>query len=268
MLRFIRIAALSIGSILPVAPLTAQTTPAPPDWQDGQAPSVYTSPSQLPVAQHTAETDRYSAARSRDDAVAPALHTTPPPTNEPAGRRLAPPSNRDMLTSQGRSPSTSTVRSMPSLGLPIQSMYTVGTALAIVIGAFLIFAWALRKGSKNARGRRQIVPAEAVRVLGHVSLAGRQSAELLRVGNKLVLVAMTPGGPATITEVTDPAEVDRLTGLCQQFSPHSTTKAFEQVFQQFSSEPAGDTFIGGEPLPLSLSAAATAYRSQRGTARV
>jgi flagellar biogenesis protein FliO len=156
---------------------------------------------------------------------------------------------------------------MLDFGFPVQSTYTVVTALAIVIGAFLMFAWALKRGNKNARGRSGMLPAEAVHVLGRVPLAGRQFAELLRVGNKLVLVAMTPSGPTTLTEVTDPVEVDRLVGLCQRFDSHSTTKAFEQVFQQFSDEPTGGTFLGGEPLPTSLSPAASAYRSHRGTAR-
>jgi hypothetical protein len=90
----------------------------------------------------------------------------------------------------------------------------------------------------------------------------------LRIGNKLVLVALTPNGPTTLTEVTDPSEVDRIVGLCQQFDPHSATKAFEQVFQQFSHEPTGGGFLGSDPLPASLSSAATAaYRSHRGTGR-
>ena len=136
-----------------------------------------------------------------------------------------------------------------SFGIPTQAIYTVITGLAIVIGAFLIFAWALRRGGKNSNRRRGALPSEVVSVLGRAPLAARQFAELLRVGNKLVLVAMTPTGPTTITEVTDPVEVDRLVGMCQQFEPHSTTKAFEQVFQQFSSEPTSGGFLGGEPLP-------------------
>jgi hypothetical protein len=87
---------------------------------------------------------------------------------------------------------------------------------------------------------------------------------LLRVGNKLVLVALTPGGAETLTEVTDPAEVDRLMGLCQQTDRHSTTKAFEQVFQSLSREPATSGFLGAEALPASISPAVAAYRSHRG----
>jgi flagellar biogenesis protein FliO len=101
-------------------------------------------------------------------------------------------------------------------------------------------------------------------VLGRVSLTSKQVAQLLKVGNKLVLVALTPGGAETLTEVTDPVEVDRLMGLCQQNDRHSTTQAFEQVFQSLSREPAPSGFLGGDSLPTSISPVAAAYRSHRG----
>ena len=109
-----------------------------------------------------------------------------------------------------------------------------------------------------------LLPADAVSVLGRVSLTSKQVAQLLRVGNKLVLVALTPGGAETLTEVTDPVEVDRLMGLCQQHDSRSTTKAFEQVFQNLSREPAPSGFLGGDSLPTSISPVASAYRSHRG----
>jgi hypothetical protein len=62
---------------------------------------------------------------------------------------------------------------------------------------------------------------------------------LLRIGNKMLLVAISAGGAETLTEITDPLEVDRLAGLCQQQSPHSSTNAFKQIFQQFARR--GDT---------------------------
>ncbi len=203
-----------------------------------------------------------------DSAVVPAVHEAPATESESSARRLAPPTNRSELPSEQSGHSSAAAHRMLDFGFPAQSMYTIVTALAIVIGAFLLFAWALRRSSKNAGGRRGMLPTDAVSVLGRVPLAARQFAELLRVGNKLVLVALTPNGPTPLTEVTDPVEVDRLVGLCQQFDPHSTTKAFEQVFQQLSSDPTAGGFLGGEPLPQSLSSAASAYRSHRGAARV
>ena len=129
--------------------------------------------------------------------------------------------------------------------MPTSSLYTVACALTIVIGAFLICAWLLRRGTTSSA---TVLPTDVVSVLGRVPLAARQFAELLRVGNKLVLVSLTPGGVETLTEVTDPAEVDRLVGLCQQSNPHSTTQAFEQIFQQIAHErPSG--FFGNDPLP-------------------
>jgi flagellar biogenesis protein FliO len=148
-------------------------------------------------------------------------------------------------------------------GIPTKSLYTMGTGLAIVVGAFLLFTWVLRRGGRGRLGRGML-PADAVSVLGRVSLTSKQVAQLLRVGNKLVLVALTPGGAETLTEVTDPVEVDRLMGLCQQNDRHSTTQAFEQVFQNLSREPAPSGFLGGESLPNSISPAAAAYWSHRG----
>jgi len=151
-------------------------------------------------------------------------------------------------------------RPLFDIGMPAGSIYTISSALAMVIGAFLLFAWLLRRGGRKASTP---LPADVVSVLGRVPLAARQFAELLRVGNKLVLVSLTPTGAETLTEVTDPVEVDRLVGLCQQYSPHSTTKAFEQVFRQLSRESVPGGFLRGESLPP-LSSAAAAYGAHRG----
>ena len=60
------------------------------------------------------------------------------------------------------------------------------------------------------------LPPDVVEVLGRVSLAPRQPAQLVRIGHKLILVSISTAGVKTLTEITDPLEVDRLAGLCQQ----------------------------------------------------
>ena len=92
------------------------------------------------------------------------------------------------------------------------------------------------------------------------------SPHLLQVGNKLVLITMSPNGAETLTEVTDPVEVDRIVGLCQQSHPHSTTKAFEQVFQQLSREPAPSGFLGGAVPPSTITPSFDMFRSKLGEA--
>jgi hypothetical protein len=119
----------------------------------------------------------------------------------------------------------------------------------------------LKRGSRVAA---QALPAEVVSVLGRVPLEPRQVAQLLRVGNKLVLISLSPGGAETLTEVTDPVEVDRIVGLCRQSLPDSTTKAFEQVFQQLSRDPAPGGFLGSTPAPSAAIPSLDMFRAQLG----
>jgi flagellar biogenesis protein FliO len=114
----------------------------------------------------------------------------------------------------------------------LQSLVPMAASLAVVIGLFLAFAWVMKGTAPKGAA---LLPSEVVEVLGRAPLALRQQMHLLRCGNKLLLVSVTPTGAETLTEVTDPLEVDRLTGLCQQGRPNSATAAFRQVFQQLAS---------------------------------
>ena len=110
------------------------------------------------------------------------------------------------------------------------SVMTGLASLAVVLGLFFAVAWALRRGMPPGAA---MLPREAVEVLGKTPLAGRQHAHLLRCGNKVLLVYLAQGVAETLTEITDPLEVDRLVGLCRQSHPQSTTASFRQILQQF-----------------------------------
>ncbi len=164
-------------------------------------------------------------------------------------RLLAPPTRQQIAkptgSKAGDSPRAHAV-AMPK----IESLTTAGAGLAIVVGLFLACAWLLRRGSPKPTSP---LPSEAVAVLGRVPLAARNFAHLLQVGNKLVLVAITPDGVSPITEITDPAEVQRLLGLCLRNHKQSTTAEFHDVLEQLSKEPTSG-FLGNQ--------AAASYASQ------
>jgi hypothetical protein len=116
-----------------------------------------------------------------------------------------------------------------------------------------------------------------VSVLGRVPLAARQFAQLVRVGNKLVLLSVTPAGAETLTEITDPVEIDRLLGLCLERQSHSSTSEFDDVFRKLATETAPAGFLGQDTLPLAAGhsapslagrrvAASDAYAAHRGGA--
>jgi flagellar biogenesis protein FliO len=110
-------------------------------------------------------------------------------------------------------------------------------SLALVLGLFFLAALAIRGWLPAGAG---VVPAEVAEVLGRVNLPGRQQAHLIRCGNKILLVCLGPGSVKTLTEISDWAEVERLSGLCR--SAHATGRhaSFRQVFQQY-----GDKSVAG-----------------------
>jgi len=137
---------------------------------------------------------------------------------------------------------TSTKGLLSYLTPATSNMQTTGAALAIVVGLLCICAWFFRRSVPRSTSP---LPQEAVRALGRTQLAPRQFIQLLQVGNKLVLVSVTSERTDPITEVTDPAEVDRLLGLCMRDHSASTTAEFQQVLNQLSREPASG-FLGNE----------------------
>lgn len=110
---------------------------------------------------------------------------------------------------------------------------TVVGSLAIVLGLFMALVWVSRR---FAPAGSAALPKEVVELLGRSPLTARQSMQLVRVGNRLLLVAVAAGGVETLTEITDPLEVERLSALCRRGRTDSATASFNQVLGQLASE--------------------------------
>lgn len=121
------------------------------------------------------------------------------------------------------------------------SFVTVSVALGVVLALVFAGAWLLRQ---NLPPGPAALPAEAVAPLGQAAFTGRQSLYLLRFGPKLVLVAASPDSATTLSEVSDPAEVDRLAALCEQETDASITATFRDVLNRMESEPTQGGFFG------------------------
>ena len=163
----------------------------------------------------------------------PAAQTLPA-TAAPIARPMTKPAlrmSRPGGTETGRSGSVS----------PLPSLLTMIFSLAVVLSVFLGLAWVMRRSLPPGT---RLLPAEVVEVLGRIPLAGRQQAHLVRCGNKLLLLAVSPGGAETLTEITDPVEVDRLAGLCRQSDPQSTTTSFRHVFEHLGRAKVSPGFVG------------------------
>jgi flagellar biogenesis protein FliO len=112
---------------------------------------------------------------------------------------------------------------------PERAVMTTATSLAVVVGLFLLLVWFQRRVS-GRNGLR--LPGAVVQTLGRVPLNGRQEMQLVQVGNKLLLLAVTATSAETLTEITDPAEIARLNGICQHDQPGSISASFREILSQ------------------------------------
>ncbi len=123
----------------------------------------------------------------------------------------------------------------PAPNPPTTATGTVVSSLAIVLGLFAALVWFSKR---FAPAGSAALPKEAVELLGRAPLAGRQTMQLIRVGNRLLLVALSAAGAETLTEITDPLEVEHLAGLCRRGKPDSASASFGRVLSQLTSEPS------------------------------
>ena len=82
--------------------------------------------------------------------------------------------------------------------------------LAFVLCLILIVAaWAKR----HLPQANSALPSEAVQILGQRAVGQRQMIQLIRCGSRILVLGATPNGLTTLSEITDPVEVDYLAGL-------------------------------------------------------
>ncbi|MBA2116890.1 FliO/MopB family protein [Bremerella alba] len=163
------------------------------------------------------------------EAVPDAGHNAPiPAVAQPAAAveplRLPPPSK-----------AKDTGVSMPVFNFQSNQTASIAASLLVVVGLFLIFAWV---GKKNMKPGGSRLSKEIIQVLGKSQLSGKQQLELVRVGHKLLLLCVTPNGVETLTEITEPGEVERLLAIVRQDSPGSMKATFQDVLSQMGHQPA------------------------------
>jgi flagellar biogenesis protein FliO len=98
----------------------------------------------------------------------------------------------------------------PKSGNPV--IKTFGS-LVLVIGVFAaIVFWMRRVGGRGG----QPLPKEVWEVLGRGPLDNKHYVQLVKLGDRLLLVGISNNGSRTLTEVTDPEEVRQLSSACRR----------------------------------------------------
>jgi flagellar biogenesis protein FliO len=114
-----------------------------------------------------------------------------------------------------------------------RAITTTVTSLGVVLGLFLLLVWVQRKSS--GRGSMKL-PGNVIETLGRAPLNGRQEMQLVRVGNKLLLLSVTANSAETLTEITDPDEIDRLSSICEHKHAGSIAASFREILSQLNNQ--------------------------------
>jgi flagellar biogenesis protein FliO len=109
------------------------------------------------------------------------------------------------------------------------SIWGTVAGLVAVFGIFLgARVWLTKHGPPGFRG----LPPEALELLGKRAIEPRMSVHLVRCGAKILMLGVGPDGIRTLTEITDPVEVDLLAGACRRKAADKMTAPFDAVFRR------------------------------------
>lgn len=116
-------------------------------------------------------------------------------------------------TSRGLPASTSVWGSLLGLGV-------------VVCGLLIASRWLRVHGPAGLRG----LPTDAVETLGQRVLSRGVAVHLVRCGSRMLVLGVGPDGVRTLSEITDPVEVDLLTGACRRRDETANGQSFSQLF--------------------------------------
>ena len=112
-------------------------------------------------------------------------------------------------------------------------LFSVGGSLFIVIAAFFLLVILFRKVSPKGN---LPLPKEAFECLGRYFLTQKHQLQVLRLGNRIVLVSVMPDEVSTLAEISNPDEVVSFLGLCRRLDNHSATEMFRKTVSGMSED--------------------------------
>lgn len=108
----------------------------------------------------------------------------------------------------------------------------LGVVFALFVG---VRVWLTRHGPLGMRG----LPVEALELLGKRIIEPRVSIHIVRCGPKILVLGVAPDGVRTLTEITDPVEIDMIAGACRRKETSGPASAsFSGLMQQTHSRGA------------------------------
>ncbi|NND99494.1 MAG: flagellar biosynthetic protein FliO [Pirellulaceae bacterium] len=127
--------------------------------------------------------------------------TATPIAATPSFPSLAPRSHDDVVPAEG------------SKSKSFGPLITTSFSLVVVLGLFAGLVWITRRYG-NGSMTQGAIPSDVMKSLGSTPIDARTRVTMLLCGNRIIVMAQTASGVHPLSEITDPAEVHRLTAAC------------------------------------------------------
>jgi len=112
------------------------------------------------------------------------------------------------------------------------SWWTSLGGFVAVLALVLLSAKLLRKSLPAAQ---KGLPPEVIKILGRKPLDYRHTIHLVRCGSRLLVLGSSQEGLTTLSEITDPVEIDSLAGMCESRESPSLAQGFSQFFRKYEN---------------------------------
>jgi flagellar biogenesis protein FliO len=115
---------------------------------------------------------------------------------------------------------------------PYSAIQTLGSLLFVLTLFGGVAYWMKRGGARS----NQLLSNEAWEILGRGNLGAKHDVQLVRLGNRLLLVGYSPNTIQTLVEITDPEEVQSMLTSCHTKRPQFRTGFPKKLFAALSGK--------------------------------
>ncbi|MDP1564227.1 MAG: flagellar biosynthetic protein FliO [Pirellulaceae bacterium] len=145
----------------------------------------------------------------------------------------------------------------PGFGHGAKSLLQTGVALVVVLGLMFGFVWLFKRTAPKSL---LPLPIETVQVLGNAPLHGKQHLRLIRLGQRVLLLAVSETTSRTLAEVTDPDEVQYLLQMCEGKNARHESQTFDAILRENGRERTKG-FLGSQQDQVSQSIGSSEKRA-------
>jgi len=143
-----------------------------------------------------------------------------------------------------------------SPGTSYRERQTASTSWMSTVGWLALVVVLILAAARMFRPKGSSVPLslsdDAVQVLGRKAVDFRHTIHLVRCGSRLLVLGSSQDALSTLSEITDPIEVEQLVGLCKPSESAAIADSFGRFVRRFRAEAPADDRVDAEADPAIL----------------